>query len=100
MTVLAARAVDPGDTAGSPRAQPRPGQSTYITADVRAAWRSGHPYVERMASRRAFASGFRAIAPVRTADGTVTGYVAVAADAARYLRWESELRDTILLGIA
>ena len=100
MTVLAARTVHPSAASGSPRAQPRPGQSTYITDDVRAAWRSGRPYVETMESRLAFASGFRAIAPVRSADGTVAGYVAVAADAARYVRWEAELRDTILLGLA
>ena len=40
------------------------------------------------------------MAPVRASDGSVAGVIAVTASAERYARWEADLRDTILLGIA
>ena len=81
--------------------RPRPmlGEIRVIPAPIRSAWAAGQPYVEPQNSRLGWAGGFRACAPVRSASGGVTGFVCVDADAKRYVRWDADLRETILLGI-
>ena len=98
MTVLAEK-VDDQLPAGT-RLQSGVGQSRLIPAEIRAAWAAGHPYVESLESRLGWAAGFHAFAPIRTVGGVLNGFVAVTADARRYARWDADLRDTMLLGIA
>ena len=97
MTILA-EWMDPRVPATA-RPGPMEGKSQVIPGPVRAEWAAGHAYVESLNSRLGWNGGFSAYTPVRTATGVVHGFVRIEADAKRYARWDTDLRETILLGV-
>ncbi len=78
----------------------RLGRTVPINGSVTAAWRQGRSAIALTESSYSWATGFRVVAPVRGADQSVVGAVAVTAEAAHYVRWDSELRQTVFAGIA
>jgi len=97
MTVLAARGERPaGGTASVP---PAVGTTTLIPLAVRTEWERGRAHVAIIDGPFLWASGFRAIAPVRGPDGAVAGFIALTGHAGRYVEWDADMRQTILLAI-
>jgi len=98
MTILADSASPSDDDHGAPVS--RVGTTVPLGNVVLEAWSDGRPAVSLTQSSFSWATGFRAIAPVRRADGTVVGAVSMTAEAAHYVRWDAELQQTVFAGIA
>ncbi len=98
VTVLAEH-IAPGDADHAPSA-PRLGTTTPVPSEVRSSWAAGRPAVLMTTTRFSWASGFEVVAPVRAADGSVVAAISATAHAAHYARWDADLRETLLLGIA
>jgi two-component system sensor histidine kinase/response regulator len=77
----------------------RRGQSRLLASEVLGAWTSGTP-AHATSGAATGSDEFAVLAPVRRADGTIVGAVGVTASNAQYVRWEVELRETILAGLA
>lgn len=98
MTILADSAA-PSDDDHTAQAS-RAGTTVPLGSVVLDAWADGLRSVSVTQSNFSWATGFRAIAPVRRADRTVVGAVSMTADAAHYVRWDSELKQTVFAGLA
>ena len=98
VTVLAER-IAPSDADHTPSA-PRLGTTTLVPPDVRNAWADGRPALLMTGTRFSWASGFQVVAPVWAADSSVVATISATAHAAHYARWDADLRETVLLGIA
>ncbi|MDQ8164759.1 MAG: ATP-binding protein [Gemmatimonadota bacterium] len=97
-TVLAER-IAPSDADHTPPA-PRLGTTTHVAPEIRNSWAGGRPALLVTDTRFSWASGFQVVAPVRANDSTVVAAVSATAHAAHYARWDADLRETLLLGIA
>jgi signal transduction histidine kinase/CheY-like chemotaxis protein len=77
----------------------RRGAARLLGSEVLGAWNAGaatHP----SSTRGTGDQDFVVLAPIRRTDGSIAGAVGVSASNSQYVRWEVELRETILAGVA
>jgi two-component system sensor histidine kinase/response regulator len=77
----------------------RRGQAKLLNSEVLGAWSAGaaaHP----SSTEGSGDEGFVVMAPIRRSDRSIAGAVGVSASSSQYVRWEVELRETILGGVA